>query len=397
MIPHTFPVGFAVTMPATCYTPRGMPNIVTVVDAVGCAQGLFLIAVLMKLGRESRRANRWLIVLLSVLTAVLVFALLHHTRLIFRVPHLFGISPFFSLLYGPPIYLYIMMLVRPEASLSRWHLLHIVPFIAQIWAHRYYLFLDPELKVFYIQNIFEDQFLHPLNPAALVRIGVLLGYIVAAMVVYQKAHRRLGDGATREQVAIFRWLHVVLGASTLLWTLYVGLYFTDVLILNDVMPFVMTATFFAVGWIGFTNPVVFRSGRAGASLRYARSPLDAAQVAAYRDTIHRVIVEDKAYRDPRFSLRKAAQLTNIPVNVVSQVINECFGQNFSEFVNAARTDEAKVRLLDESSQHLTIEAIASEAGFSSKSAFNSAFRKQTGVTPSSYRQQAGENHAGDGL
>jgi AraC-like DNA-binding protein len=71
---------------------------------------------------------------------------------------------------------------------------------------------------------------------------------------------------------------------------------------------------------------------------------------------------------------------------VSQIINESFRQNFREYVNRYRIEESK-RLLVQPRQILNITGIAYDSGFNSKSAFNRAFKKQTGMTPREYRRQ----------
>ena len=50
-----------------------------------------------------------------------------------------------------------------------------------------------------------------------------------------------------------------------------------------------------------------------------------------------------------------------------------------------RVEEAKKKLLDPAFKHLSVLGIAEEVGFSSKSSFNSVFKKHTGTTPSEFR------------
>jgi AraC-like DNA-binding protein len=54
-------------------------------------------------------------------------------------------------------------------------------------------------------------------------------------------------------------------------------------------------------------------------------------------------------------------------------------------INKDRIDEAKRNLFNPDKQHLTIIDIAYEVGFNSKSAFNTAFKKSTNMTPSQYK------------
>jgi len=52
-----------------------------------------------------------------------------------------------------------------------------------------------------------------------------------------------------------------------------------------------------------------------------------------------------------------------------------------------RIEEAKTILQDPSQSQLTIEDIADEVGYNSKSAFNRSFKKFTGLTPSEYKDK----------
>jgi AraC-like DNA-binding protein len=60
-------------------------------------------------------------------------------------------------------------------------------------------------------------------------------------------------------------------------------------------------------------------------------------------------------------------------------------------VNTYRVEEAKRKLVDPSRKHYSLLAIAEEVGFNSKSAFNTAFKKQTSMTPSEFRKASNGN------
>lgn len=78
--------------------------------------------------------------------------------------------------------------------------------------------------------------------------------------------------------------------------------------------------------------------------------------------------------------------------VLSQIINERLKQNFVDFINTYRVEEAKRKLLAPHKSHYSVLAIAEEAGFNSKSSFNSVFKKHARMTPSEFRKAFG----GDG-
>jgi AraC-like DNA-binding protein len=69
------------------------------------------------------------------------------------------------------------------------------------------------------------------------------------------------------------------------------------------------------------------------------------------------------------------------------VINEHLKVNFYDFVNGYRVEEAKRLLEDGSHGKKNFLEILYEAGFNTKSAFNRAFKKHAGMTPSQYKSR----------
>ena len=62
-------------------------------------------------------------------------------------------------------------------------------------------------------------------------------------------------------------------------------------------------------------------------------------------------------------------------------------QNFYDYVNGCRIEEAKRLLQDAIHRKKTVLNILYEAGFNSKSAFNLAFKKYTGMTPTEFKNR----------
>ena len=126
--------------------------------------------------------------------------------------------------------------------------------------------------------------------------------------------------------------------------------------------------------------------------KYKLSTLSADKIQEYLRIIKKSMESDKAYLDPDLTLAKLAEAASIPAKHLSQVINEQSGLNFNDFINRYRVDEAKRRLLDPAARDCKLLRIAFEAGFNSKSVFNGAFKKNTGISPSEFRRLL----AGDG-
>ena len=100
---------------------------------------------------------------------------------------------------------------------------------------------------------------------------------------------------------------------------------------------------------------------------------------------------EKPYLDGDITLQKLAKALGISPHHLSQTINEHLKQNFFDFINTYRIEEAKRMLLDPAKKHYSILAVSEEVGFNSKSAFNTAFKKQVKMTPSEFRKIADNN------
>ena len=106
--------------------------------------------------------------------------------------------------------------------------------------------------------------------------------------------------------------------------------------------------------------------------------------------IHLMESEQK-FLDPDLSLNKLSKELNIHYNHISRIINDKFGMSYNDFVNKYRINEVRKRLGDERYNGKTILEIMYETGFYSKSVFNTAFKKFTGMTPSAYKKSMVKN------
>ena len=80
----------------------------------------------------------------------------------------------------------------------------------------------------------------------------------------------------------------------------------------------------------------------------------------------------------------ATELALTP-KIVSQIINEGYSCNFFDFVNKFRVEEAKSLLSSRTNDKMTIQEVMYDAGFNSKSSFNTAFKKFTKLTPTQFK------------
>ncbi|MCP4157295.1 MAG: AraC family transcriptional regulator, partial [bacterium] len=99
------------------------------------------------------------------------------------------------------------------------------------------------------------------------------------------------------------------------------------------------------------------------------------------------VMDQKPYLESIFTLSKLSKMVGAKPHHVSQVLNECKKTTFLNMVGQYRIDEARRLLTEPGESERTILDIAEAVGYSSKSAFNAAFKKITGVPPSAYRKK----------
>ncbi|WP_228530383.1 helix-turn-helix domain-containing protein [Tamlana sp. I1] len=109
---------------------------------------------------------------------------------------------------------------------------------------------------------------------------------------------------------------------------------------------------------------------------------------ALKTKLLQLMESQKPYLDPELNLVKLAQQINIPAHQLSYVINSGFNENFFMFVNRYRVEKVKELLLSEEKNHLSIMGIAFEAGFNSKTSFNTTFKKISSQTPSEFKKRS---------
>ena len=121
--------------------------------------------------------------------------------------------------------------------------------------------------------------------------------------------------------------------------------------------------------------------------KYAKSGLRKEQADEYLTRLLTFMDEEKPYLDGDLTIHDLSHKTGIPRHFITEVLNEKYGRNFFTFVNEYRVREVISRINDPKYQHYTILAIAFDAGFNSKSTFNTIFKAYTGKTPSEYRNK----------
>ena len=118
--------------------------------------------------------------------------------------------------------------------------------------------------------------------------------------------------------------------------------------------------------------------------KYENSLLSKEKLDKLEQKLQLLMQDSKPYLDNELSRQQLANKMQLHPKDLSRLINERFGLNFFDFINSYRVAEFQ-RISNQSEyQHLNLLGIAFEAGFNSKTTFNNAFKKFTGMTPNQF-------------
>lgn len=412
---------------------------------LGACQGGFLALALATSRAGPRRANRYLAAYLLVFVLALTDYALDAAGIASQHAWLHTLLWPKEFFYGVFIYFYVRELTRPNRfALQGRQWFHFAPAMTHV-ALTWSLLAAP---VAMQRRIFEGG-----QPESTVErlYGLLLGnvelvltiihvavYLVLAIRLLRAHERRVKANFSYVEKIGLRWLRRLLNGTLAIYGLWVAgslvdLYWPIEDAVHAALGTGMVLLIYTLGFLALRQPAVFTANdqarsadrRADQDQRHAHrtaatanapdddepAPPDAPDVEPvageladidsekYRnsalsralaedmlDQATRAMVSGKLYLDSALSLPQMAAHLGMSVNHLSQAINQAGGQNFFDYVSGFRV-QAVIDRLDEPG--VTVLDLAMDAGFNSKSAFYTAFKKHTGVTPGQFRKNRG--------
>jgi AraC-like DNA-binding protein len=105
------------------------------------------------------------------------------------------------------------------------------------------------------------------------------------------------------------------------------------------------------------------------------------------ERLARWVAQERGYLDPDIKLIDLAESIGTSSQLLSQYLNDLLGMSFFDYINALRVAEIQRMMRDRGNDTRTLVDLAFAAGFSSKSTFNTSFKKISGLAPSIWRSQ----------
>ena len=118
--------------------------------------------------------------------------------------------------------------------------------------------------------------------------------------------------------------------------------------------------------------------------RISRFLLDDEKMNDINTAVNKVLAEEKPFLRQKYSLKALAIDVDVPLHYLSAFINHQYKMHFNDFINGHRVTHSKEMIINGECEHKTLEAISFESGFSNRNTFTSAFKKETGQSPSEF-------------
>ncbi|MEM5566744.1 AraC family transcriptional regulator [Psychroserpens sp. AS72] len=189
------------------------------------------------------------------------------------------------------------------------------------------------------------------------------------------------------------WLKITLFLFLILTILNVTLVVTDMQLFEDISYYpvwiLLTLIIYWLGHIGVYKYGIVQERKSIRKNRKTESSVKQESKTKHIiiERLKQFLEDEKRFLDSSLTLDKTAEALELSQGHLSKIINTELGISFKDYINALRVEEAKSYLKDEDFSKYTLVAIGLEAGFNSKSAFNSSFKKITGETPSQFKQK----------
>ena len=359
----------------------------TVVFAIGAAQAALLALALWRRPANAG-ANRVLAMWIALIGIDLAVKALYWDPSYPAPTKALRFVGLFPFLYGSLFYVYVRVLT--EARAARWRdAVHLSGFIIVLALHAGFFLrgLVPAegMLARTLPGIAELEWMR-LN---IVLYAYSLSYVIAGLLRVGRYRRGLLQRRSDADRMSLHWIDAMAVSQVLIWLIATTQWLVRIPWIDYPLIYGLVAAWvFLMGYFSLTQAAVLVEPVAepARANREVVPASDDARVAEVEVRLSQLMGEQQLYREPALTIGQLARRSGYPEYLVSAVINRRFGGNFWEYINRQRIEAAASHLADGADTR-TILDIAYACGFTSKSTFNAAFKRQLGETPSVFRKR----------
>jgi AraC-like DNA-binding protein len=319
--------------------------------------------------------------------AFLNFAIIENSNTL--LTYYYPVSLIIVMFIGPSIYMYVRLLLGYVGDFNRvrtW--LHAIPSLPAICYSIYFATLPAQTRITWLYADYDKVRWQEYVINNLFYIQ-LISYIISClwMVIRQSKKSKLIEfGGKLIDISWLRYFFIIaltfffieafictIANSDRLNTL-IGLVFMDVLFVYFFINSIWKTGLFIDNYTELPKTVPV-------SLKLQKETVE-----NYFTILAETMDRNKLYLSENCTIEDVAETTHIPKHHLSHILNSHLNKSFSDFINEYRIKYACQLIKDKNQGYLTLEAIGLKCGFGSKTTFNRAFKKHSGLTPSEFKQ-----------
>jgi len=376
----------------------------------------FIVSILLLINiKESYKVNFFLFIffIINNLYSLAHYATIYSGSKSMVAILLVNFTPLF-LLVGPMLYFYVRGVLRDDYKFEKFDWLHFIPAFILLINILPHLFSSYAYKLSFAERVL-------MNPAEILNnvnlfipsvvnflsrpiIGLIyVGICIRLMLLKFKFEKP----ENKQSLLIYRWLSLLIFNTLLVYVSFLiftifsfqsldykiaevkGYYFLNLSLIGLVL-FNLTLLFFPNILYGLPQLDFLLPNRSKPSTlepepkKLIKSfEISEEKLELLQDKIETYSLT-KPYLNPDFSLSVMSASTDIPVHHLSYYFNEHLNVNFNTWKNDHKINFVIEQIEKGNNQLLTLDALAKQAGFVSRTTFLSAFKQKVGLTPTEF-------------
>ncbi len=364
-----------------------LENILNIVNILTAFQ-LGILAYVLINSKNRKPAQKFLFSFLLVnLLLIIVYRLYYYGFNPQKFPLFVYTEMSLFLLLGPLVYLYTKSICYSNFKFNKKHSIHFISFFLVFIAFWIDYFVRSSGKA----NIPVVTYLSYTSYSIFFLVQLLV-YIIAAFILLKNYRDKLKTEYSFVENIDLSWLQILLIIYLFHWLFDTLMFVFYVAKTKSPELFSILGIFSILTLLVFSTWAVIKGLKqlpffsdTEQKEKYATSNLSKSESEMYITELINYMEDSKPYLQPSLKITDIAKSLSIPSKSLSQSINQQLGKNFYDFINSYRVEEAKKQIIKANGNGKTILEILYNSGFNSKAAFNRAFKKYAGVTPTKFK------------
>ena len=373
------------------------------INVPACCLGFLSCFVVLFAKKHRTLPDYLLLIVLTGFTLATLQDILMSSEYILSIPHLFrAFSPFYYVMI-PSIYLFVRVALTGQKKLHKLDFLHFIPAVLHVVELFPWFIHDFAYKQEWIRHSITDpNFVVQLKEGLLppyyhniIRSILAGGYLIA--IIHKWRHH---SSAKIIMCKIMHcntfWRPGVLFAMLVIIPVYIAiilLFPPNLIGRSNMMGLMIGIIFLVLNVVLFYKPDILYGVISTPDLNLNDKVMAERQFSGmqhhqfYQSELEKVLLT-QPYLKPGYSLMDLSNDAGIPRHHLSALINRVYGCRFNDFINRCRIQYISENVIEKDYKNLTIEGIANEAGFNSRTTFFNAIKKFTGLSPKQFLEQS---------